>query len=83
MQKLEEAQGKLQSTNEEFELLRKQNKQAKFAFEKVKTERYNKFNTCFDHVSNEIDNIYKVSSQLSCQLRDNMSHSSQEDSGLK
>lgn len=61
LQKLEEAQGKLQSTNEEFEALRKQNKSAKIAFEKVRTERYNRFNTCFEHVANEIDNIYKVS----------------------
>lgn len=56
------AQGKLQSTNEEFEMLRRQNKAAKLAFEKIKAERFNRFTTCFDHVSNEIDNIYKVCS---------------------
>lgn len=60
MQKLAEAQGKLQSTNEEFEQLRKANKAAKIAFEKVRQERYNRFNTCFEHVANEIDQIYKV-----------------------
>lgn len=60
IQKLEQAVGKLQSTNEEFEQLRKQNKQAKIAFERIKSERYNKFASCFEHVSNEIDNIYKV-----------------------
>lgn len=59
IQKLEMAQGKLQSTNEEFEMLRRQNKAAKLAFEKIKAERFNRFTTCFDHVSNEIDNIYK------------------------
>ncbi|XP_022904149.1 structural maintenance of chromosomes protein 1A-like isoform X2 [Onthophagus taurus] len=63
MQKLEAAQGKLQSTNEEFESLRKQNRKAKTAFEKIKQQRYEKFTRCFDHVSNEIDNIYKSLAQ--------------------
>lgn len=57
------AQGKLQSTNEEFELLRKQNKKAKAAFERIKQQRYERFCRCFDHVSNEIDNIYKALAQ--------------------
>ncbi|XP_044268886.1 structural maintenance of chromosomes protein 1A [Tribolium madens] len=63
IQKLELAQGKLQSTNEEFENLRKQNKKAKAAFEKMKQQRYERFTRCFDHVSNEIDNIYKALAQ--------------------
>lgn len=63
LQKLEQAQGKLQSTNEEFESLRKQNKKAKQAFERIKQQRYERFSRCFDHVSNEIDNIYKSLAQ--------------------
>lgn len=63
MQKLELAQGKLQSTNEEFENLRKQNKKAKSAFDRIKQQRYERFTRCFDHVSNEIDNIYKSLAQ--------------------
>ncbi|KAJ3663668.1 hypothetical protein Zmor_007900 [Zophobas morio] len=63
IQKLELAQGKLQSTNEEFENLRKQNKKAKAAFERIKQQRYERFTRCFDHVSNEIDNIYKALAQ--------------------
>jgi structural maintenance of chromosome 1 len=63
IQKLELAQGKLQSTNEEFENLRKQNKKAKAAFERSKQQRYERFTRCFDHVSNEIDNIYKSLAQ--------------------
>ncbi|RZC33774.1 structural maintenance of chromosomes protein 1A [Asbolus verrucosus] len=63
IQKLELAQGKLQSTNEEFENLRKQNKKAKAAFERIKQQRYERFTRCFDHVSNEIDNIYKSLAQ--------------------
>lgn len=63
IEKLELAQGKLQSTNEEFESLRKQNKKAKAAFERIKQQRYERFSRCFDHVSNEIDNIYKSLAQ--------------------
>ncbi|KAL1497486.1 hypothetical protein ABEB36_008443 [Hypothenemus hampei] len=63
MEKLEIAQGKLQSTNEEFENFRKQNKKAKAAFEKIKLQRYEKFTACFEHVADQIDNIYKSLSQ--------------------
>lgn len=63
LQKLEQAQGKLQSTNEEFESLRKQNKKAKQAFERIKQQRYDLFTKCFDHVSNDIDAIYKSLAQ--------------------
>ena len=60
IQKLYLAKEKLQETNEEFEQLRKKAKKAKTQFEKVKKERYDRFTTCFEHVSNEIDPIYKV-----------------------
>ncbi|XP_018333295.1 structural maintenance of chromosomes protein 1A [Agrilus planipennis] len=63
LQKLEQAQDKLQSTNKEFETLHKQNKKAKSAFEKIKQQRYDRFSKCFDYVSNEIDNIYKSLAQ--------------------
>ncbi|NP_001152812.1 structural maintenance of chromosomes 1A isoform X1 [Nasonia vitripennis] len=59
IQKLYLAKEKLQETNEEFEQLRKKAKKAKTQFEKVKKERYDRFTTCFEHVSNEIDPIYK------------------------
>jgi structural maintenance of chromosome 1 len=48
-------------TSEEFENARKRAKKAKQAFEKVRKERYDRFMHCFDHVSNKIDEIYKVS----------------------
>ena len=60
MQKLEFARGKLQETNEEFDSARKRAKKAKQAFEKTKKNRYEKFAAFFEHVSNEIDGIYKV-----------------------
>lgn len=63
LEKLEIAQGKLQSTNEEFENFRKQNRKAKAAFEKVKLLRAERFTACFDHVAKEIDSIYKLLSQ--------------------
>ncbi|CAG9764910.1 unnamed protein product [Ceutorhynchus assimilis] len=63
LEKLEQAQGKLQSTNEEFENFRKQNKKAKASFEKVKNLRYEKFTQCLDHVAHEIDGIYKSLAQ--------------------
>lgn len=63
IEKLQLACGKLQSTNEEFENLRKQNKKAKAAFEKIKQQRYERFTKCFDHVANEIDYIYKALAQ--------------------
>jgi len=43
MQKLDEARGKLEETNKEFENIRKKAKQAKMNFERVKQERYSEF----------------------------------------
>lgn len=63
IQKLELAQGKLQSTNEEFATIKKHNTKAKTAFERIKQQRYEKFTRCFDHVANEIDAIYKCLAQ--------------------
>lgn len=54
------AKEKLQETNEEFEQSRKKAKKAKTQFEKVKKERHDRFQACFEHVANEIDPIYKV-----------------------
>ena len=60
MQKLDLARNKLQETNEEFEKARVKARKAKTAFERVKKERFDLFMSCFEHVSNEIDGIYKV-----------------------
>jgi len=60
MQKLDLAREKLQETNTEFDAARKRAKKAKQAFEKVKKERHDRFQDCFEHVANEIDGIYKV-----------------------
>lgn len=60
MQKLDLAREKLQETNSEFDSARKRAKKAKQVFEKCKKERYDRFMGFFEHVSNEIDGIYKV-----------------------
>ncbi|KAK3931183.1 Structural maintenance of chromosomes protein 1A [Frankliniella fusca] len=59
MQKLDLAREKLQETNEEFDTARKKAKKTKQSFEKVKKDRHDRFMDCFEHVSNEIDGIYK------------------------
>merc|ERR1719412_1553361 len=60
MQKLDKAREKLEETNKEFDNARRKAKQAKMAFERVKAERYDLFNKCFEHISNTIDDIYKA-----------------------
>lgn len=60
LEKLEHAKENLVKTNEEFENARKRAKKAKASYERIKKERIDKFMTCFEHVSNEIDGIYKV-----------------------
>lgn len=52
-------------TTEEFELARKKARRARQNFERVKTERYRKFQECFEPVSMKIDEIYKVTLDLS------------------
>ncbi|XP_063237395.1 structural maintenance of chromosomes protein 1A isoform X2 [Bacillus rossius redtenbacheri] len=59
MQKLDLAREKLQETNEEFEIARRAARKAKLTFERVKKDRHDRFMDCFEHVANEIDNIYK------------------------
>ncbi|XP_067011670.2 structural maintenance of chromosomes protein 1A [Anabrus simplex] len=59
MQKLDIAREKLQETNKEFETARRHARKAKLNFGRVKKDRYDKFMNCFEHVSNEIDSIYK------------------------
>merc|ERR1739846_133926 len=60
MQKLDEAREKLQEANKDFESVRKKAKAAKQNFERIKQERYDLFMKCFEHVSNNIDGIYKA-----------------------
>ncbi|XP_047662787.1 structural maintenance of chromosomes protein 1A-like [Tachysurus fulvidraco] len=43
-----------------FEAARKRAKKAKQAFEQIKKERFDRFNTCFESVATNIDEIYKA-----------------------
>lgn len=53
-------QEKFTETSEDFEKARKSARKTKQAFEKIKRERFEKFNTCFEKVAEKIDEIYKV-----------------------
>ncbi|CAG6021415.1 structural maintenance of chromosomes protein 1A [Menidia menidia] len=65
MEKLESVRDKFQETSDEFEAARKRAKKAKQAFEQIKKERFDRFNTCFDSVATNIDEIYKALSRNS------------------
>ena len=58
-ERMEEVSEKWQETSEEFENLRKLAKKARFAFDKIQKERYDRFDRCFKHVADGIDEIYK------------------------
>ncbi|MEQ2190890.1 Structural maintenance of chromosomes protein 1A [Xenoophorus captivus] len=65
MEKLESVRDKFQETSDEFEAARKRAKKAKQAFEQIKKERFDRFNTCFDSLATNIDEIYKALSRNS------------------
>ena len=54
-----EVRSTFEVTNAEFERARNAAKQARQTFEKVKKERYDRFNALYEHVSACIDDIYK------------------------
>jgi structural maintenance of chromosome 1 len=54
-----EVKSTFELTNAEFERARNTAKRARQAFEKVKKERYDRFNALYEHVSTCIDDIYK------------------------
>lgn len=60
VQKLDQAQEKVLCTEKEFCKVRNCAKKAKQSFEYIKKKRYNQFIKCFEHVSDEIDLVYKV-----------------------
>uniref|UniRef100_A0A915I2X7 Structural maintenance of chromosomes protein n=1 Tax=Romanomermis culicivorax TaxID=13658 RepID=A0A915I2X7_ROMCU len=62
-EKLEDVKGRLAETAEEFEQTRRKAKKVKIAFEKIRKERCDRFNKCFNHVSGIIDEIYKALSR--------------------
>uniref|UniRef100_A0A8C8DZV0 Structural maintenance of chromosomes protein n=1 Tax=Oryzias sinensis TaxID=183150 RepID=A0A8C8DZV0_9TELE len=62
MEKLESVRDKFQETSDGE---RESAKKAKQAFEQIKKERFDRFNTCFESVATNIDEIYKALSRNS------------------
>ncbi|CAJ0944758.1 unnamed protein product, partial [Mesorhabditis belari] len=62
-QRMDEVKEKEAEAGNEFENARKKAKKIRTQFEKVKTERYRRFQECFDPVSQKIDEIYKALSR--------------------
>ena len=58
-ERMEEVTEKWNETSEEFENLRKMARKAQITFEKIQKERYDKFDKCFRHVADNIDEVYK------------------------
>ena len=59
IERLETVQGRLKTTDQEFEDSRKSAKKAKEDFQEVKEQRFELFSKAFQHISEQIDPIYK------------------------
>ena len=62
--RLETVQEKFVETADESERAKKSARRTKQIFERVRRERFEKFNQCFEKVADRIDDIYKVSSSV-------------------
>ena len=58
--RLDGVKERFQETTDSFEAARRRAKKAKQNFEVIRKERFDRFNSCFEHVSTRIDEIYKV-----------------------
>ncbi|XP_022082517.1 structural maintenance of chromosomes protein 1A-like [Acanthaster planci] len=63
MEKLDGVKERFQETTDSFEAARRRAKKAKQNFEVIRKERFDRFNSCFEHVSTRIDEIYKALSR--------------------
>lgn len=64
--RLETVQEKFVETADEFEKAKRTARKTKQTFEKIKKERYDRFNDCFEKVAERIDDIYKVCCHIVC-----------------
>lgn len=64
MCRLDAVQEKFVETADEFERAKRTARKTKQTFEKIKKERYDRFNQCFEVVADRIDEIYKVRGDL-------------------
>lgn len=58
-EKLDTVKEMWENTAAEFDKARLVAKKARNQFNKVKQDRFDRYNTCFEHISNKIDDIYK------------------------
>ncbi|XP_070559327.1 structural maintenance of chromosomes protein 1A-like [Ptychodera flava] len=63
VEKLDGVRERFQVTSDEFEQARRRAKKAKQNFEIIRKERFDRFNSCFEHVATRIDEIYKALSR--------------------
>ncbi|KAF9316118.1 Structural maintenance of chromosomes protein 1 [Podila horticola] len=59
IERLDGVEARLRQTDKEFNAARKSARTIKEAFSAVKQERYDRFHTAFQHISEKIDEIYK------------------------
>ncbi|KAF9905566.1 Structural maintenance of chromosomes protein 1 [Lobosporangium transversale] len=63
IERLEGVEARLKQTDKEFNAARKSARSIKEAFNSVKQERYDRFNSAFQHISQKIDEVYKSLTQ--------------------
>ncbi|KAG8937667.1 Structural maintenance of chromosomes protein 1 [Tulasnella sp. 408] len=59
LEKLDDVEAKLAATDKEADKARKQSKDAREEFNRVRKERCDRFNKAFTHISERIDKVYK------------------------
>ncbi len=59
IERLQDVEGKLKSTEKAFADAQKRAKKAKDDFQEVKQQRFELFNKAFSHISDQIGQIYK------------------------
>ena len=60
MERLSSAQDRLKSTDADFAAARRHTNDTRDAFEEIKTKRADLFNRAFQHISDQIDPVYKA-----------------------
>ena len=58
--RLEDVKIRSLETADEFETARRRAKKCRQVFERIRKDRFDRFMSCFEHVSNRIDDVYKV-----------------------
>lgn len=83
MCRLDDVEAKLSATDHEFDRIRKEAKNAKDAFAATKKKRYNLFNKAFQHISENIDKVYKELTKGKASLMGGVAYLSLEESDVR